>query len=669
MKNNRKAIICAAVAALTLAAAVPAASYAAENEGTATPQTGEVSGDNGDGWGVVSDWYTDEDGRIYYFDETGVAVTGEHTIDGVPYLFSSNGVLKTGWRTVGGKRRYYDHETGKPVYGWMTYCGKDYYLASDEGKATGPAITDNGQLVLFGEKGDAVQGQGFTEYNDSIYYIKEDGTLATGEYAVDDVLYFFDETGAEKTGWVYVGNGTYYFDPETGLSKTGFITIGDNGYYVDPQEGLKTGLTEINGIPYMLDENTGMITTGLLDLNGSVRLYYNDGTYAVGVTEYGGGSRLFGENGVMATGLTSFNGNFYYAGDDGILCTGLQMVNDRRYCFDESTFAAKTGFIEITDGDYKYTALFLEDGAMAEGFTDYQGSRYYFSPGSGAMATGNVTIEGKNYCFASDGKMNTGWQTIKDQKYYFDTKTGAMAFGITEIDGKKYYFDVNTGVMTTGKLIIDKKKYYFAPDTGVMQTGLVTIDKSKYYFAADGEMKTGWVTINGKKYYFNPSDGKMVTNKIVGEYNLAADGHAIAFSAVQKRAQKILDSTGKTAGAIYNYVVSHNYYKFMEKTRSLSQIESKGWAYFANYALDNPAVVCYYFAAVTDLLFQQAGFTTRIVYGTGRGTGDHYWNQVYIDGKWLNYDTCNGYNGVSFATLQKANYTFYQYVNAKYYTE
>lgn len=670
MKNKRKAIICAAAAALTLAAAVPAASYAAEDENASVSEPGGFPGGiDDDGPGVYGDWLISGNGRIFYFDENGEKLTGEQIIDGVPYLFSSNGVLKTGWRTVGGKRRYYDHETGKPVYGWMTYCGKEYYLAPDEGKATGASEVDEGNYALFGEKGDVIQGQGFTEYNGELYYIKEDGTLAIGEYTVDDLIYLFGDTGAEETGWVAVGEKRFYYDPETGLSQTGFIMVDGAGYYVDVQEGLKTGVSEINGIPYQLDESTGMIATGLIDIDGSTRLYYSDGTYAVGVTEYDGESRLFGENGAMVTGFIRFNGKFYYSGEDGILRTGWQTVNDSRYYFDESTFAAKTGFTEFTDGDYKYTVLFLADGVMAEGFTDYQDSRYYFAPGSGAMATGNVTIGEKNYCFDSNGKMKTGWQTIDGQKYYFDTDTGAMALGITDIGGKKYYFDVKTGVMTTGKLIIDKKKYYFLPSTGVMQTGLVEIEKVKYYFAEDGVMQTGWVTISGKKYYFNPSDGKMMTNTIVGDYNLADDGHAIAFSAVQKRANTILASTGKTVGAIYNYVVSHNYYKYIETTKTLSQIESIGWSYFANYALDKPAVVCYYFAAVTDLLFQQAGYTTRIVYGTGRGTTDHYWNQVYLDGKWLNYDTCNGYNGVSFTTLQNANYTIYQYVNAKFYTE
>ncbi|MDE5854221.1 MAG: transglutaminase-like domain-containing protein, partial [Ruminococcus sp.] len=156
-------------------------------------------------------------------------------------------------------------------------------------------------------------------------------------------------------------------------------------------------------------------------------------------------------------------------------------------------------------------------------------------------------------------------------------------------------------------------------------------------------------------------------NKIVGDYNLTEDGSAVPLSAVQNRAKAIISSTGTDATAIYNYVRNNNKYSLIESTRSLSQIESVGWSYFANYALDNRFVVCYYFAAVTDLLYKQAGYQTRIVYGTGHYTSEHYWNQVYVNGTWLNYDACNGYCGVSDAVLKSKNYTWYQNVYPKYY--
>ena len=53
-----------------------------------------------------------------------------------------------------------------------------------------------------------------------------------------------------------------------------------------------------------------------------------------------------------------------------------------------------------------------------------------------------------------------------------------------------------------------------------------------------------------------------------------------------------------------------------------------------------------------------------VVYGTGRGDGDHYWNQVKINGVWTNYDTCNMYANVTDAYLktQGNGYTWKQYV-------
>ena len=104
----------------------------------------------------------------------------------------------------------------------------------------------------------------------------------------------------------------------------------------------------------------------------------------------------------------------------------------------------------------------------------------------------------------------------------------------------------------------------------------------------------------------------------------------------------------------------------METTRTLDQIESLGWGYFANYAMDNRFVVCYYFAALQDLLFHEAGFESRIVYGNGTHASDHYWNQVKINGEWTNYDACNGFAAVSDDFLKAKTYTWYQFVYPVY---
>ncbi|MBR6791915.1 MAG: hypothetical protein IKM49_02175, partial [Ruminococcus sp.] len=252
-------------------------------------------------------------------------------------------------------------------------------------------------------------------------------------------------------------------------------------------------------------------------------------------------------------------------------------------------------------------------------------------------------IDSAIYCFTADGVMHTGWYTEGSSKYYFG-EDGKAVTGWQTIDGKGYYFN----------------------SVGIALTGWQTLATLKYYFDAEGVKQLGWQTIDGNLYHFDETTGVMSVNTNIDGYEIGADGIATKLSEVQKRADVILSSIGTGADDIYNYVRSNNKYKYMETTRTLAQIESVGWSFFADYAMDNRFVVCYYFAAITDVLFKQAGYETRIVYGTGRGTGDHYWNQVLINGVWTNYDTCNGYANVTDDYLKDQNYTWTQFVYPEY---
>jgi hypothetical protein len=93
-------------------------------------------------------------------------------------------------------------------------------------------------------------------------------------------------------------------------------------------------------------------------------------------------------------------------------------------------------------------------------------------------------------------------------------------------------------------------------------------------------------------------------------------------------------------------------------------VEATGWACFALYTIDRSSASCYYLAALQDYLFREAGYTSRIVYGT-QGSGVHYWNQVLVNGSWLNYDGCNsGRGGKTNAQLSaiNANYKWCGYI-------
>ena len=75
---------------------------------------------------------------------------------------------------------------------------------------------------------------------------------------------------------------------------------------------------------------------------------------------------------------------------------------------------------------------------------------------------------------------------------------------------------------------------------------------------------------------------------------------------------------------------------------------------------------CYHFSAFMDQLFHAAGYKSRILVGTGNYPSLHSWNQVYINGQWVNYDGVHGYYAVSDAYLRGRTYTFNNYVYPNY---
>ncbi|HDX9579571.1 TPA: cell wall-binding protein [Bacillus pseudomycoides] len=59
-------------------------------------------------------------GKIYHFDNNGVAQTGWQTIDGKYYYFDEKGAAKTGWFNVGGGYRPWPL-----AYGYLWYCARE----------------------------------------------------------------------------------------------------------------------------------------------------------------------------------------------------------------------------------------------------------------------------------------------------------------------------------------------------------------------------------------------------------------------------------------------------------------------------------------------------------------------------------------------------------------
>jgi hypothetical protein len=296
------------------------------------------------------------------------------------------------------------------------------------------------------------------------------------------------------------------------------------------------------------------------------------------------------------------------------------------------------------------------------GWIDYLDSRCYRLE-NGQILTGWNEIEGVRYYLGDNGAVCNGWKLLDDNRYYLTDSVPAV--GWTTIEGSRYYF-FEDGRMATGWLDWDGKRYFFNFD-GLLQTGWKTLDGNCYYFTSTGVMRTGWVTIDGNQYYFD-ENGVMQTNcEINGMY---LDENGLVMSALlhtnKERAKAALEKYGTSVSGIYNYVQATNHHRYTEDTKTIEQLNSVGWLSLVDYAMQNYYCVCYYMAAKMDFVLREAGYQCRIVHAT-HGSGDHYWNQIYINGAWTNYDCTNGYANYSWNRIVAAgNYEFLGYVIPTY---
>lgn len=545
------------------------------------------------------------------FDENGKMYTGECEIDGVKYLFNDNGILISGWQYGEKGKSFY--ERGYSLKGWNTLYGNDYYF-DDDGIAISSWQSIDGKTVYF--KPDCVAAEGWQTIDGKSYYFYQDHTAASGFVLIEGRHYLLLENGGFVTGWQTVNGNNYYFT-ENGSAALGWTLVDGKKLYFPTETEFATGLYAINGVNY---------------------LFADDGTVLTGWQNVDGLNYYFKEDGAAPNGIYKVENTDYYF-VNGILYTGWNTIDNKTYLMDEYGFVTK-------------------------GWQIIDNNRYYFD-NSGVMAVGEKKIDGSTYIFGSDGIMNTGWITENGKKSYinnFKKVTGEYT-----VDGKKYYFE-SDGVLYTGLCTI-KGSVYYKNEYGFNQKGWQIINGAKYYFSSDGAGTNGFLTLDGIKYYF--TNGKMAVNTTVGLYEIDSNGvckrvTTISPNQAKYRADEIISSVGKDAYSLYAYVVNHFSYYFINEPQVYNNPQTAEWSRLAAYAMNRGYGACYHFAAYLDVLFRRAGYTTRIVVGTGFYTSLHCWNQIYVDGKWVNYDAVSHFYGVSDAFLKGKGFTFNQYVTAEY---
>lgn len=516
---------------------------------------------------AIVGWHVGND-ATYYFAFHGAAVNGLQTIEGYKYYFEEL-KLQTGWKTLSGNRYYFDPDNGGMAKGgWFTDSdGKTYYFGADFTAVTGVCMIDNVEYQFDADgvllNSEAPTANIWVEEDGKVYYLDENGGRTVGFATIDGSRYYFDAEGVRQSGWIVEDGKKYYFSPADGRGVTGWQSIEGKTYYFGPEGYAFAGTTEeIDGQQYTFDEE-GVVTSGdpPAQINAWVnqdgKRYYRDssGNYATGLVTIDGQIYYFAQDGAMQTGPQTVDGAHYcFHSPDGYALKGWQQIEGRWYRYDQTTAkqllgwqyrplegggtathffhedgTSPLGWVELN----QIERYFFEDGHMALGWEEIDGNTYYFLT-NGMKATGSVKIDGVIHFFDEEGHLVSGWQTDGDGNRYYYGEDGVYK-GWQQVDGRWYLFDADTGIQQTGwrYRTLDEggtHTYYYDSETGKLpDEGFGTVNGAYRYFYADGHMAVGWQTIGESKYYFADNGAMATGTQTIGgqTYIFGEDGRLL----------------------------------------------------------------------------------------------------------------------------------------------
>ncbi len=272
--------------------------------------------------------------RLYYvFEETGKQI-GEVQIDGTPYIFDEFGVLQTGIYTCTDGTVAGCNTDATPYTGWVTDENEAVYYFNETGIALTGLQNIDEATYYFGTDGILQTGM-ITMEDGSVRYFGEDGKQATGLQTIDGKTYCFTETGMVTNQLYTIADATYSFDAE-GVMQIGLVTMEDGTTLFFGEDGKQAmGLQTIDGKTYCFTE-LGMVVSQMQVIDGTTYYFGADGTMQTGMVALKDGTYHFSETGAMTTGWLTLNGaQYYFDLTTGKMATGMVTLPDGTYLFDE----------------------------------------------------------------------------------------------------------------------------------------------------------------------------------------------------------------------------------------------------------------------------------------------------------------------------------------------
>lgn len=179
---------------------------------------------------------------------------------------------------------------------------------------------------------------------------------------------------------------------------------------------------------------------------------------------------------------------------------------------------------------------------------------------------------------------------------------------------------------------------YLLKDGTNKSGGWLKIRDKWYYFNADGYLLKGWQIIDGVNYYFYPdgsdgnTEGAMAAATTVEGCEIDPDGKCVH---PYPQAAAVLNEVGRDLQAAYDYVKVFPYYRMYESP-------DNGLKWFADFGYTNHAANCYVYAAMLCEMAREMGYEAHLMAGyvpsRTRGTADHGWCEITVDGVTRVYD-------------------------------
>ncbi|WP_240528059.1 YHYH domain-containing protein [Bacillus cereus] len=177
-----------------------------------------------------------ENGKWYYYDQSGTKAKGWQQISGVWYYFNGSGVMQTGWQQISGIW-YYMNGSGAMQKGWQQIGGTWYYM-----------------------NGSGAMQKGWQQIGGVWYYMNGSGAMQTGWQAIGGKWYYMNGSGAMQTGWIQE-NGKWYYLESNGAWNPNAVRVENLSQYEGFWSDVKVPNTEdLSRIPTHLSASVDFIS-------------------------------------------------------------------------------------------------------------------------------------------------------------------------------------------------------------------------------------------------------------------------------------------------------------------------------------------------------------------------------------------------------------------------